>query len=165
MQFQSKTEKQIQEESLIPAGEYDFTVREAVEKKSKAGNDMIQVDMDIFVDGKERPLKDYLMESMAFKLRHFCFSIGLGCKYEAGTLSAVDCQGKSGKVKIIQKANGDYGLQNSVKDYVVFEAGSEPAPAPVARAQKSVVADASTCGAGGNGEPPFKSDLGADAWG
>ena len=148
MQFQSKTEKQIQEESLIPAGEYDFTVREAVEKKSKAGNDMIQVDMDIFVDGKERPLKDYLMESMAFKLRHFCFSIGLGGKYEAGTLSAVDCQGKSGKVKIIQKANGDYGLQNSVKDYVVFEAGSDPAPVP--RAQKSVVPARAD-----DSEPPF----------
>jgi single-stranded DNA-binding protein len=25
--------------------------------------------------------------------------------------------------------------------------------------------DASACGAGGNDEPPFKSDLGADAWG
>lgn len=38
-------------------------------------------------------------------------------------------------------------------------------PAPVPRAQKSVVADASACGAGGSDEPPFLCYLGADAWG
>lgn len=43
--------------------------------------------------------------------------------------------------------------------------GEQAEPAPVPRAQKSVVADVSACGAGGNDEPPFKSDLGADAWG
>ena len=37
--------------------------------------------------------------------------------------------------------------------------------APVPRAQKSVVADASACGAGGSDEPPFLCYMGADAWG
>lgn len=123
MQFASKTEQQIQEESLIPAGDYDFTVMKAEEKKSKAGNDMIVIDMDIYVGDKERPFKDYLMESMAYKLRHFCYAVGLGPKYDAGTLTAQDCVGKSGKVKITQKQNGDYGLQNNVKDYSVPVSG------------------------------------------
>jgi hypothetical protein len=130
MQFQSKTEQQIQEENLIPVGDYDFTVQKAEEKKSKAGNDMIVIDMDIYVGDKARPFKDYLMESMAYKLRHFCYAVGLGAKYDAGTLTAQDCIGKSGKVKMAQKQNGDYGLQNNVKDYIVGEAKSEPAHTP-----------------------------------
>lgn len=147
MQFASKTEQQIQEESLIPAGEYDFTVQEAAEKKSKAGNDMIQLDMDVYVGDRTRPMKDWLMESMAYKLRHFCYAVGLGAKYDAGTLTAQDCEGKSGKVKIVQKQNGDYGLQNSVKDYVVPVAG-EAAEVPPAIRKPAPVAD------DGSG-PPF----------
>jgi len=134
MQFKSKTEQQIQEESLIPAGDYDFTVQEAADKKSKAGNDMIQLDMDIYVGDKARPMKDWLMEQMAYKLRHFCYAVGIGAKYEAGTLSAQDCVGKSGKVRIVQKQNRDYGLQNSVKDYVVSpvrEPGMSTEPRPI----------------------------------
>jgi hypothetical protein len=37
--------------------------------------------------------------------------------------------------------------------------------AEAAQANPRTVPDASACGAGGNAEPPFKSDLGADAWG
>jgi hypothetical protein len=157
MQFQSKTDQQIQEESLIPAGDYDFTVREAVEKKSKAGNDMIQLDMDVFVGDRERPMKDWLMEATAFKLRHFCYATGLGPKYDAGTLTAQDCVGKSGKVKIVQKANGDYGLQNSVKDYLVPVAGEVAEPTPVAKKPAP--------GGASDSEPPFNRPLIAEVWG
>lgn len=151
MQFQSKTEQQIQEENLIPAGEYDFTVQKAEEKKSKSsGADMIVIDMDIYVGDRARPLKDYLMESMAYKLRHFCYGVGLGAKYDAGTLTAQDCIGKSGKVKIVQKQNGDYGLQNNVKDYVVGESKPEPAMTPAPNAKPSRPAPAV-----GDDEPPF----------
>lgn len=161
MQFASKTEQQIQEESLIPAGEYDFTVQEAVEKKSKAGNDMIQIDMDVYVGDRSRPMKDWLMESMAYKLRHFCYGVGLSAKYDAGTLTAQDCVGKSGKVKIVQKQNGDYGLQNNVKDYIVAGAKTEEAhtPVPAPQPRRPVPAAADEDG------PPFARPLVADFWG
>lgn len=121
MQFSAKTEAQIQEESLIPVGEYDFTVVKADNKVSKnTSSEMIQLDMDVFVDGVARPLKDWLMEQMAYKLRHFCFSVGLGSKYEDGNLQANDCVGRSGKVKIGIKESAEYGKQNNVKDYVVL---------------------------------------------
>lgn len=158
MQFASKTEQQIQEESLIPAGEYDFTVQEAVEKKSKAGNDMIQLDMDVYVGDRTRPMKDWLMESMAYKLRHFCYGVGLGAKYDAGTLTAQDCVGKSGKVKIVQKQNGDYGLQNSVKDYVVGESKAEAAEVPPSIKKPAP-------GGASDSEPPFNRPLIAEFWG
>jgi hypothetical protein len=140
MQFASKSEQQIQEENLIPAGEYDFTVQEAKEGQSKkSGKDMITLDMDIYVGDRTRPMKDWLMETMAYKLRHFCYATGLGAKYEAGTLTAADCEGKSGKLTLVIR-DGDRGKQNSVKDYLVPVAGEsaevppairKPAPAPV----------------------------------
>jgi hypothetical protein len=137
MQFAAKTESQIREESLIPEGEYDFTVVQAANKTSKAGNDMIQLDLDIFVGGAERPMKDWLMEKMAFKLLHFCSATGLIAKYESGSLDAQDCVGKSGKLTVVIKdGQGAYGKQNSIKDYVVPVAApkdNEPLPpkAPV----------------------------------
>jgi hypothetical protein len=139
MQFSPKTESQIREESLIPEGEYDFTVVKAEDKLSKAGNEMIQLDMDIFVGGTERPMKDWLMEKMAFKLLHFCAATGLTAKYEAGTLAAQDCIGKSGKLNIvIKEGQGQYGKQNGVKDYVVAKVATD---APVSEPPKAAVFD------------------------
>lgn len=143
MQFASKTEQQIQEESLIPAGEYDFTVQEAKEGQSKkSGKDMITLDMDIFVGDRTRPMKDWLMESMAYKLRHFCYATGLGAKYEAGTLTAADCESKSGKLTLVIR-DGDRGKQNSVKDYVVPAAGEAMGLPPEMRKPAPAVDDGS----------------------
>ncbi len=141
MQFQSKTDEQIQRESLIPPGEYDFQIAKAEDKKSKtSGADMIAMELSVYVGDKERVCRDWLMESMAFKLRHFCYSVGLGAKYEAGTFTAADCEGRGGKVKIIVKDSPEYGPQNSVKDYIVPDANASKdvqAPTPVKMKQEA----------------------------
>jgi hypothetical protein len=43
-------------------------------------------------DGKGRKVNDYLMESVAYKLRHFAYAVGLGKSYEAGSLDAADIE-------------------------------------------------------------------------
>lgn len=145
MRFTPKTEEQLVEESLIPAGEYDFCVVSAAEKKSKSGNDMIVVELDIFVNGNARPLRDFLMEAMAFKLRHFCEATGLIEKYNNGTLTALDCENKSGKLKIVIQDSPQYGKQNQVKDYIK---DAKPEAGPI---KKQVVPAASPA----HDEPPF----------
>ena len=63
------------------------------------------------------------MESMAFKLRHFCVAVGLEKQYDAGSLEPVDIVSRGGLCKIIVKPpKGEYGPQNEVKDYLKVEA-------------------------------------------
>jgi|ERR1044071_770516 hypothetical protein len=125
MKFQPKTEEELQHMGLIDAGVYPFQVMEAVDKKSKSGNDMIEIKIKIWdSEGRERQCFDYLLESMAFKLRHFCETTGLIDKYNLGQIQSSDCIGKSGNVELIiqqgkQKPEGGYYPdKNSVKDYI-----------------------------------------------
>lgn len=121
MNFAAKTEKQLTEEKLIPEGVYPFEVTSSEDKKSKAGNDMIELELRVFMpDGRQRVLRDWLMEKMAFKLYHFCAYTGLAVKYEAGTLHSSDCVGRTGYAKIViqEDKKGQYPDRNSVADYV-----------------------------------------------
>jgi len=133
MQFEAKNEHTLKEEMLMEPGVYDFTVVKAVDKQSKAGNDMIELNLQVFLaDGTHRYQNDWLMghsPQMLYKMNHFCQATGLMEKYNNGTLAAIDCQGVSGRVKIGTKSDEQYGPQNTVKDYIKPE---EVAGAPVA---------------------------------
>lgn len=112
---------------LIPPGNYQFEVMEAKESISKAGNDMIELKLKVFMpDGRERILFDYLMEKLEYKLAHFFECVGLFDKYSAGDVSADDCWGKSGELKVhIQKdKNGQYPDKSAVADYLLTPAQS-----------------------------------------
>lgn len=126
MRFEPKTEEEIQVALIAPDGEYDFTVIEAVEKTSKKGNAMIEVRINVFTEVGELHLYDYLLELMAFKLRHFCSSIGVLADYNLGTLEVENIVGRSGRVKITSEKQEGYGLRNVVKDYVKKEHGEPP---------------------------------------
>lgn len=129
MQFTPKTEKQLSEERMLPAGVYDFEVMKAENKISKSGNEMIKITLRVFApDGSTLLVDDYLMEAMQFKLLHFCECAGLMSKYEAGTLEAFDCEGVAGKVNLKQDpAKDNFQAKNSVKDYVKPQ-GNQGAP-------------------------------------
>lgn len=128
MRFSPMSEDELASASLLEPGVYPFEVIAANEEISKAGNEMIKIKINVFgSDGKQAHVFDYLMEKLQFKLRHFCETTGLLAKYEAGTLSELDCEGKAGFVKIkIDPANGSYSAKNSVQDYVKPAAASAP---------------------------------------
>ena len=143
MNFQPKTEKEIQKENerlLLPVRKepYPATVESAVDKTSKSGHEMIEIKLKVFADdGSHRIVTDYLMEAMAHKLFHFAEATGNMEKYQAGTLSSDDCEGKELFVKIgIDPANGNYAAKNVVKDYsspqseLRHATQEEPKPAP-----------------------------------
>ena len=154
MQFTPKTDTQIARESLREPGTYDFTVVEAEDTKSKkSGADMIKVSLQCFdAQGGHFYLTDYLMEAMAFKLRHFAYGIGAGTDYEGGMLNARRVEGRSGKVKVIIKEDktGQYPPKNEAKDYVIPEEVGVAATVPL-RPLSAVAIDS---------EPPFfRSEL------
>jgi len=128
MKFTAKTEKQILEDklnhelkyTLIPDGIYPFRVEEALDRYSQAGNEMIELQLTVLDhEKKQRVLTDYLLEIMDFKLYRFCAATGLLASYESGTLTDIQCVGKTGKVEIgTQKGKDGYKDKNIVKDYV-----------------------------------------------
>ena len=129
------------EAGLLPAGQYSFTIQNAEERTSKAGHPMIVVKLEVCdADGKTRLITDYLMESVAYKLRHFAYAVGLGSRYESGEMGAAEMQGLSGRCMIrIEPAKDNFNAKNGVKDYCrpdaesAIQAPSRPAaPAPAA---------------------------------
>ncbi len=128
MRFQPKSEKELAEDGLLPAGEYDFEVLKATEKTSKAGNEMIEVLHWAYgPDGEKSLVTDFLMEKIAYKLRHFASAVGLLADYESGNLSAASLAGRTGRFKLAVEASKDsqYPPKNTVKDYVVPKVAGE----------------------------------------
>lgn len=122
MKFIPKTEEELARESLLEAGTYPFEVLNASDEISKAGNEMIKIKVNVFGNnGEQVHVFDYLMEKMAFKLRHFAESAGLLADYNRGELSAISCVGRGGYVKVEIEAQAGYAPRNVVKDYVVKE--------------------------------------------
>lgn len=131
MQFTPKTEKEIAEENLWPVGEYGFEITEAYDKVSNSGNEMIELKLKVFnAEGGFKFIRDYLLESLSYKLRHAATACGAIGKYESGQLVAGDFVGATGFVKlgIDKDKTGKYPDKNAVKDYVTQEDASQAPP-------------------------------------
>lgn len=130
MKFTPKTDEELNAESLLAAGVYSFEVINAENKTSKSDNEMIVLTLQIFDhDGNHaQRLNDYLLEKLAFKLKHAAEACGLLDEYQRGDLQAEWFIGKTGQVKIgVEPAKGDYQARNSVKDYVIDKGSAAPA--------------------------------------
>ena len=124
MKFTPKTEEEIQESSLWQPGVYDFEIIDADEARSKSGNDMIKLHLNVFdANGDSRIMYDYLLEAMPHKLRHAADACSLLDHYEMGNLEAHQFVAKTGKLKIsISKdKTGQYPDRNQISDYVKRE--------------------------------------------
>ena len=130
MRFAPKSEEEIDTRTLLPNGEYDATVLEASDEKSKSSNND-QIHLLLLVksdDGQQNRVHDYLLEAMAGKLRHFCAATDLMSEYEAGQLTAADCAGQDMRVKLaVEKGKGEYADKNVVRDYLARN-GHAPKP-------------------------------------
>lgn len=131
MKFTPKSENEIASENLLTPGVYGFEIIEASDEISKAGNEMIKLTVHVFDDGSPVTLYDYLMEKVAYKLRHAAEVCGLLDDYERGALDALDFQGKTGRCKVvIQKdKTGQFPDKNGIADYLKSETAA-PTRAP-----------------------------------
>lgn len=121
MRFQPKTKEEIAADGLLQPGEYDFEIVSGEDTVSKAGNDMIKLRLNVYTEsGGKVTMFDYLMPTVAFKLRHACEACGLEDEYESGNLEALDFEGKTGRCKVaVQKdKSGQYPDRNGIADYI-----------------------------------------------
>jgi len=115
---------QMRKDALIPEGRYKFRVKDAREKRSAAGNDMINLKLGLSVEGRNVFLWDSLIltPKMFWKIEHFCEATGLNEALANGRLMAQDCLDKEGYLDIVQKIDSQTGvLDNQVKDYAMPE--------------------------------------------
>lgn len=126
LQFEPKKEEELT--ALLKVGVGDFKVLKAESKKSKTGNPMIELILEVWdCEGNKSNIFDYLIlnghDLSLRKIRHFCYSVGLESSYEEGKLNASQCADKFGKLQIgIQKdKNGQYPDKNSVQDYIYIK--------------------------------------------
>lgn len=131
--------------SLLEPGIYNFQVLDAINKPSQSsGNPMITLKLNVWDDnGKEYKITDYLVsqKNCAWKIKHFCESVGLIKEYEDHKFDENLCLDKCGKASIVyqigkeipyDKLNGKpigtrYPDKNAVEDYVVTDKGANMA--------------------------------------
>lgn len=140
------TETEIAALGILPDGEYAFQVLNAADDTSKKGNDMIVLDLCVFVDGGgERKVKDYLVPGTQWgvkKIHDFAHAVGLGAKYDGGEFGADDCLDRTGYCKIKtdkgkakEDGSGSFPDRNAVAWYLVKKPEREAAkPLPDAPA-------------------------------
>lgn len=130
MKYSPKTKEEIQDAKLIPKGIYQFEVFRAEDKMSKKAeargeteDDMIEVELYVFVGEKERIQKDWLgtWDGGEEKLAFFCEATGQPDAYKLGTLVAADCLNQTGYLEITHKDSDQYGKQSQVRQYLPAE--------------------------------------------
>jgi hypothetical protein len=131
--FKPYTEEQINNaglEVLLPNGDYPFQVLNIVPKQSKSGNNMLELKLQLHTATGLHTIQDWLVDSpdlpkMAFKLRHFCDTIGLQVEYLQGEFAPSAALNRRGHLKLGRergklKADGQssYPDRNVVRDYL-----------------------------------------------
>lgn len=110
--------------NVLPDGKYEFVVEKAENRQSKNGNPMIAITLGVYDDtGAKHTIFDYLVftKGMMYKVRHFAYAIGIGDKYEAGTIEPEMCLNRSGECMIgtdQPEIGSKYLPKNVVLDYV-----------------------------------------------
>jgi hypothetical protein len=123
VKFQPKSETEIAEAGNFPAGVYDFEVSAAKDTFSKAGNDMIELQVTVHDnEGRSRKIFDYLVhtDGSAYKVRNFAIAVGMLAEYERGEMLAEDMMGRTGKCRVFIKKDKDkqYPDKNAIGDYL-----------------------------------------------
>jgi len=101
MNFEPRTEQEIQDSKLWKKGDYDFECLEGADKTSKtSGKPMIELRLRLTDNKTARTITDYLLAETPEKLRHAASACGLLDKYDSGDLPGTAFKGKKGKVRL-----------------------------------------------------------------
>lgn len=141
MNVTPKTENELRAAGLLPNDWYPFEIVEATDTKSKAGNDMIALNVRVYREtGGHTFIPDWLLDSnpiSAAKLRHCAVACDLTADYEHGTLPAELFVNRQGWAKvIIQKSKDEqYSDKNAIVDY------AKEKPQPKGKGTKAAATD------------------------
>lgn len=119
--FTPKTDEELALMSVLPDGDYEFSVKKAEDKVSKSGNPMIELYLEIYgADGGSRFVNDWLVstDKMTWKIKRFCASVGILDQYDSGNIRPSSLINKNGRATISTEKKDDYPPRNRIKDYI-----------------------------------------------
>ncbi len=122
MRFDPLSAQELASQNLIPEGYYRYKVSTSQDTQSKKGDDQIKLNVEVYVNGKNRYVFDYLTQAFLMKIYQFCEVNDLMEKYHHGTLVAQDCFDRSkGYVNIVTQKDktGIYGDKSVIKSYIL----------------------------------------------
>jgi len=135
--YKQWTDEEIKDRNVIPEGEYNFTITNAIRSVSKQkfdneGNpkpkyEMLELDFEYAdANGIVKKQRDWIVfaEGMDWKLAHLANTTGTWELYIKGELDCHHLRLKKGKFRLGVKTseyNGEERKQNFVKDYVKKE--------------------------------------------
>lgn len=133
--YEPLTEDEINSQSLIPDGIYDFETTKAEYKVNpNSGNKIINLTLKVWdAEGRESQVFTRLinLKSMMYKTKHYCDSTGLQKEYLENRFNESMCVGRCGKAHIITKKGGAnpegayYKDRNDVKDFIASDSKIE----------------------------------------
>ena len=106
---------------IVPDGDYPFRVKKAVDSKSKAGNDMMKIEIVLHRENKPvgKDVRDYILDAMPEKLRNFFVTTGKIALYNASApVGAESFINLAGIARIKVESQPGYRPKNIVSDYV-----------------------------------------------
>lgn len=163
MHYTPYEEKDLFAMMLLVEGEGNFQVISCIEKDSKAGNRMLEVDLNVWdSNGKQKKVRDYIMIDDSVKLYYFSHACGLEVEYKNGTLKSEMYDGRCGKCVIGISPAGDrvdnrtgeskhYDAKNNIRKYKIKEK-ADPAPS------KATIYDAPSSSVRAPTPPPLLDD-------
>jgi hypothetical protein len=124
----------------FPAGEYEAEIVDIKATVSKAGNDMLKLDIDCFSNGgKKVRVFDYIVvPSSLYKLKAICKFTGI--EFD-GAVEEQILKGKRLMVKLKIEPEGDYPARNSIAAYVDSVDQQQPAPSAAMKPVEPVADD------------------------
>jgi hypothetical protein len=136
MKFKHKTEEELQMESLLPEGSYEYQVIKAEDKISQAGNEYTAITLKVWdSEGKEHQV--FTNMALIKLLKHFCDVNNMQDEYNSDDIPCESFLYKSGGRVLLgvegEKPNpkgGMYKAKNIVKDYIMAPHGSMMKPLP-----------------------------------
>jgi hypothetical protein len=104
---------------VLPEGDYDALVKDAEDKQSKAGNDMIKLTVQVYHGSEKYSFDTYL--ASAFAAKAFCEATGLQDLFAAGELTPAYCIGKA--IRVTMKHETYQGEKRSKIDKIKARPG------------------------------------------
>jgi|GEM_PF-3281763 hypothetical protein len=128
---------------IIPAGSYMATILAAEEKVSKTGNPMIELKFKLYMDdGTERTMKDWIVQTMAWKLGKVADAIGKTDAFASGEFNRKDYIGCNLEVKIEHKPDKrDGGVRAQITGFAPLAGTINTRVQPISASKDATVKD------------------------
>jgi hypothetical protein len=107
-------------ENLLPDGLFAFEVKDAVEKTSRANNDMMVLKLRVGPDDKPALITDYIVSTNIRKVRSVAKACGLLELFDTGEIlpeNFIGCRGLL-KLEVERSTNPNYPDRNVVTRYI-----------------------------------------------